>query len=211
MAEVSVHEVPASTTRSRSSQGVWVLAWRNLWRNRRRTWLTCGGIAFAVWLLVFALSMQNGTFEIMIDNGARLALGHMQIQHPEYPDDPRLEYTIGGSDALVARLNRMHGVELAVPRVQGFALMSFGERSFGAQIMGVRADLLPGWSSLPGMSRVTKSSCSARLRKAGWRPPWRRSSGSSLPVSQSLTGRWPRSPSRTSAQRGACGPTRLMR
>ena len=127
------------------------MAWRNLWRNRRRTWLTCGGIGFAVWLLVFALSMQNGTFEIMIDNGARLALGHMQIQHPEYRDDPRLEYTISGSDALVRQINGMDGVELAVPRVQSFALMSFGERSFGAQIMGVSAELAPAWSSLPGM------------------------------------------------------------
>ena len=44
---------------------LWGLAWRNLWRNRRRTWLTAGGIGFAVWLLVFvALAGIGGTFEL---------------------------------------------------------------------------------------------------------------------------------------------------
>lgn len=152
MAEATTYPTSVTAPQLRGSQGIWVLAWRNLWRNRRRTWLTCGGIAFAVWLLVFALSMQSGTFEIMIDNGARLALGHIQIQHSQYQDDPRLEYTLSGSDALVSRIDAMSGVELAVPRVQGFALTSFGDRSFGAQIMGVRADLAPAWSSLPGMA-----------------------------------------------------------
>ena len=162
MAEVSIHKVPATSALSiggrHGSQGVWVLAWRNLWRNRRRTWLTCGGIAFAVWLLVFALSMQNGTFEIMIDNGARLALGHVQLQHPEYSDDPRLEYTISGSDELLNEINGIDGVQLAVPRVQAFALMSFGDRSFGAQLMGVDAATTPTWSLIHGMACARHSS-----------------------------------------------------
>ena len=49
---------------------LFAIAWRNLRRNRRRTWLTAGGIAFAVWMLIFARSMQDGTFIVMIDNAA---------------------------------------------------------------------------------------------------------------------------------------------
>jgi len=126
------------------------IAWRNLWRNRRRTWLTSGGIAFAVWLLVFAMSMQDGTFEIMVDNGARLALGHAQIQHPGYQDDPRMEYTVTGSGALLAKAEQLPDVTMASERVQGFALVSHGERSFGAQILGVDAAREAVWSTLPG-------------------------------------------------------------
>ena len=44
------------------------IAWRNLWRNGRRTWLTTGGIAFAVLLMLFGRAMQDGSFDIMIDN-----------------------------------------------------------------------------------------------------------------------------------------------
>lgn len=131
--------------------GIVRIAWRNLWRNRRRTWLTCGGIAFAVLLLVFAMSMQNGTFEIMVDNGARLGLGHVQIQHPAYQDDPRVEYTLTDSDALRSLAESMPDVLMATERVQGFALASHGERSFGAQVVGVDAARETRWSSLPGL------------------------------------------------------------
>jgi putative ABC transport system permease protein len=99
-------------TSRRAGGSLTLIAWRNLWRNRRRTWLTSGGIAFAVWLLVFSMSMQDGTFEIMVDNGARLALGHVQIQHPAYQDDPRMEYTLTGSERIRSAAEGKPGSEL---------------------------------------------------------------------------------------------------
>ncbi|HEY5645266.1 MAG TPA: ABC transporter permease, partial [Pseudomonadales bacterium] len=138
-------------TPRRRSAGVFRIAWRNLWRNRRRTSLTAGGIAFAILLLVFAMSMQDGTFEIMVDNAARIGLGHVQIQHPAYQDDPRMEYTLANGDALLALAEATPGVLMAAERVQGFALVSHGERSFGAQVVGVDAERESRWSSLPGM------------------------------------------------------------
>ena len=140
-----------SGTQSRPGGSLTLIAWRNLWRNRRRTWLTSGGIAFAVWLLVFSMSMQDGTFEIMVDNGARLALGHVQIQHPSYQDDPRMEYTLTGSDALRAQAQDEPAVVAASEQAHGFALVSHGERSFGAQIFGVDPAGESSWSSLPEM------------------------------------------------------------
>jgi ABC-type lipoprotein release transport system permease subunit len=150
MSEAAIHEATHRPIQHHGG-GISRIAWRNLWRNRRRTWLTSGGIAFAVWLLVFGMSMQDGTFEIMVDNGARLALGHVQIQHPEYSDDPRLEFTIGNSQALRDRAADTPGVIMASERAQGFALISSGERSFGGQIIGVDAAREAIWSSLPAM------------------------------------------------------------
>jgi ABC-type lipoprotein release transport system permease subunit len=92
-----------------SGSSVAAIAWRNLWRNRRRTWLSAGGIAFAVWMLVIALSMQDGSFEIMIDNGSRLLLGHIQIQHPDYQDDARIENTIVDATVLQRRVAGVNG------------------------------------------------------------------------------------------------------
>lgn len=127
------------------------LAWRNLWRNSRRTWLTAGGIAFAVWLLVISVSMQDGSFEVMIDNAARLYTGHVQLQHPDYQDDPAMEHTLGDAPGLMALARRQPSVAAALPRVQGFALASVDERSYGAQVMGVDPALERGASSLPEM------------------------------------------------------------
>lgn len=150
---MATEAIAAAPTRgaTSSSSNLTLIAWRNLWRNPRRTWLTSGGIAFAVWLLVFSMSMQDGTFEIMVDNGARLALGHVQIQHPDYQDDPRMEYTITGSDALRERAARASDVIAVSEQAHGFALASHGERSFGVQIFGVDPAREATWSSLPGM------------------------------------------------------------
>ena len=127
------------------------LAWRNLWRNRRRTWLTAGGIAFAVWLLVVSVSMQDGGFEVMIDNSARLLVGHVQLQHPDYHDDPALEHVLDDVPPLAARALATPHVTAALPRAQSFALVSAGERSFGARVMGVDPAAEARASSLPGM------------------------------------------------------------
>jgi len=150
MAEATLPTVTRETASKHGSQGLFTIAWRNLWRNRRRTWLTSGGIAFAVWLLVFAMSMQVGAFDSMIDNGARLMLGHIQLQHPRYQDDPRLEYTISVSERFLSELESRAGVQVVAPRVQNFALLSVGERSFGAQVMGVDPAKEAGWSTLAG-------------------------------------------------------------
>lgn len=130
----------------------WRLAWRNLWRNRRRTWLTAGGIGFAVWLLVLAVSMQDGSFEVMVDNTARLFTGHVQVQHPGYRDDPRVDYVLHDAGALAQEASRLAHVTAVLPRTSAFALASVGERSFGAQVMGVDPARESAASSLPGMA-----------------------------------------------------------
>lgn len=148
--------VLAAPPRPRSAGGLSAgrLAWRNLWRNPRRTWLTAGGIAFAVWLLVFGMSTQDGSFDVWIDNVARLLTGHVQIQHPAFAEDPALEHRLEDSAGRMARIGRDSRVEAVLPRTMSFALVSAGERSFGAQVVGVDPERERGASSLPGMVSV---------------------------------------------------------
>ena len=136
---------------ARASATLIAITWRNLWRNRRRTWLSAGGIAFAVWMLVLSLSMQDGSFEAMIDNGSRLLLGHVQIQHPDYQQDPRIEYTLSLTADQHSALAANPAVRTLAPRLQAFALVSSGERSFGALVHGVDPAIETRWSSLPSM------------------------------------------------------------
>ena len=56
------------------------MAWRNVWRNPRRSILTMGAICFACILLIFMLSMQFGSYETMINATLRIRSGHLQIQ-----------------------------------------------------------------------------------------------------------------------------------
>ncbi|MEP5766024.1 MAG: FtsX-like permease family protein [Halieaceae bacterium] len=127
-----------------------MIAWRNLWRNRRRTLFTAGGIAFACLLLMFSRSIQLGSYRGMIDAATDLLSGHVQVQHQDFLDDPRLEYRIGDAAALVASLGALPEVEMIAPRAQAFALLSVDEKGFGAQVLGVDPAAEQAISTLPG-------------------------------------------------------------
>ncbi len=67
------------------------LAWRNLWRNHRRTTIMLIAIAMGVWAMVFMTSMLRGMVDGMVEDGLRALPGHVQIHHPLYRDDPNIE------------------------------------------------------------------------------------------------------------------------
>ncbi len=127
------------------------LAWRNLWRNRLRTWITALGIAFAVLLIVAAYSLQGGAMTAMADNATRLLTGHLQIQNRAYADDPSLRNLVPDATAVARTLAAVPGVTAVAQRAVGFALVSFGERSFGAEVIGVDPQAEPSVSSLPSL------------------------------------------------------------
>jgi len=63
------------------------MAWRNIWRNRRRTVPTLSAIAFATVLLVFMLSFQFGSYDVMINTAVRIHTGHVQVQARDYHEN----------------------------------------------------------------------------------------------------------------------------
>lgn len=129
-------ELPARTASwggFRSAQ----IGWRNLWRNKRRTWLTSGGIAFAILLVMFSMAMQHGQYSVMMENATTLISGHIQIQASQYVDSERFEHTIEEASVLRRQLLALPDVVAVAPRVEAFALVSAVERSFGARILGI--------------------------------------------------------------------------
>ena len=62
------------------------MAWRNIWRNPRRTLLTVCAIIFASVLLVFMLSFQFGSYETMINTSVKISTGHLQVQAEAYQE-----------------------------------------------------------------------------------------------------------------------------
>ena len=126
-----------STLQGATSLATVGVAWRNLGRNRKRTLLTASAVGFASMLLVFAMSMQGGSYGAMIDNATRLVTGHLQIQDARFFDDPKMRYLIRDADARVKALEADPRVRAASPRISAFAVLSGAEQSFGGQVMGV--------------------------------------------------------------------------
>jgi ABC-type lipoprotein release transport system permease subunit len=113
------------------------LAWRNLWRNRRRTALTLASICFGFFLAVLFTAMQDRSFADTIDVAARMGSGHVSLQHTEYLDRPTLSRTVPDADAMVALAEKDGRVAKAVPRITGPAMLNTARASFGAMVMGV--------------------------------------------------------------------------
>lgn len=131
----------------------WVLAWRNLWRHRRRTWLTVGAMVFCNVLLVFLIALQLGSYDMMIGNSLGPVTGHAQIQQRDYQEERRIRQTVPAAQALAASVRDLPGVAAVSARAIGFALASSEQRSYGIQITGVQPAFEPGVSTLPGMMR----------------------------------------------------------
>lgn len=114
-----------------------VMAWRNLWRNRRRTALTLSSIVFGVFLAVIFTAMQDKNWADTIDLAARLGSGHVTLQHPEYLATPKLTLTVKSSDELVRLALAEEHVTRAVERISGQTMLSTAGESYGAGFVGL--------------------------------------------------------------------------
>lgn len=125
------------------------LAWRNVWRNRRRTGLCVAATVFAVFLVVLSVAMADGTHEKMIEDGVRMQSGHVTVTGVGYLDDRTLERFVVLSPELVSRLEDEPAVLGWTPRLTSFALLSEDTASQGSVILGVDPETEGRVSTLP--------------------------------------------------------------
>ena len=145
--------LPATGSGSRAGTTFAVVAWRNLWRHRLRTWLAAGGVAFAILLVGVMVAFQAGVYGPWIEHATSLSTGHMQVQHPDYFEDPNIAHTLADGTRLVAELEQTPGVVGVSGRAEAFALVSVGERSYGGLVMGVDADREAAMFTMPDYLR----------------------------------------------------------
>jgi putative ABC transport system permease protein len=127
------------------------LAWRNIWRHPRRTWLTTGAMIFSNTLLVFMISIQFGMYDLMINNTLRSFSGHLQVQAPGYKDDQKMRQIVPDLRAMAATYREEPRFQNVAARGAAFALASSADRSYGVQVFGVEPDFEPGVSNIPGL------------------------------------------------------------
>jgi ABC-type lipoprotein release transport system permease subunit len=127
------------------------LAWRNLWRHARRTWLTIGAMVFSNTLLVFMISFQFSMYGLMIDNTLQVFSGHMQVQAQGYKDDQKMRQVVPDVQPLAERLRNELDSDTVAARGWAFGLASSRERSYGIGIYGVEPEFEARVSSIPGL------------------------------------------------------------
>jgi len=113
------------------------VAWRNIWRNKRRTLITSASVFFAVFFGLMMRSMQIGTFGRISDNLVSSYSGHIQIHKKGYADEKILNNSFEPNKTDIEKIKQLNHVKYLVPRLESFALASSGEHTKGCFVTGI--------------------------------------------------------------------------
>lgn len=114
-----------------------LLAWRNIWRNRRRTFITLASVVFAVLFSCLMQSMHLGAWGQMINNAVRFYTGYIQVHQKGYWHDRTLDNSFANLASLQHQLAQHPNVVAVVPRLESFALASGADRTKGTLVIGI--------------------------------------------------------------------------
>lgn len=113
------------------------MAFRNVFRQKRRSLLTALSMFGGFVLAAFFIGFSDGSYNQIIDVFTRTRLGHIQIHHHEYLETPSLYRTIDDPDAVQRALEQAGEVENWTPRIYSAGLAAADDKSAGVRIIGV--------------------------------------------------------------------------
>jgi ABC-type lipoprotein release transport system permease subunit len=115
------------------------IAFRNLFRNTWRSVLTAGGVAAAVFVLVWFHAFLEGWMSQMIRGATSLETGQVQLQTKAYADEPKIWFSFSADETLYERVADLEGVESVEPRVEFSGLVGNDRRSKVSRYVGLDA------------------------------------------------------------------------
>ncbi|MDD5765143.1 MAG: ABC transporter permease [Candidatus Marinimicrobia bacterium] len=113
------------------------LAWRNLWRNKRRTLIAVSSVFFAVFFSVVMRSMQKGSYDYMIYTSVSTFTGYIQVHGKEFWDKRSLDQSMTIEPSIVQQFRKIPHVTAVVPRLESFSLISYGSATKVASVVGI--------------------------------------------------------------------------
>jgi len=113
------------------------LAWRNLWRNHRRTLIMLMAIVLGTWAMIFMTALMRGMVTEVVRDGISALPGHVQVHHPEYRDDPSIANLIPLSDTELSARFSAAGFRQWATRVRVPAVITSEYDSRGVTLLGI--------------------------------------------------------------------------
>jgi putative ABC transport system permease protein len=113
------------------------IAFRNIFRQKRRSILTALSMFGGFVLAAFFIGFSEGTYNGIIDTFTRNQMGHIQVHHRDYLDRPSLYKTIDNLPEIEGILGQVDKVDSWSPRIYSAGLASVSEKSVGVRIIGI--------------------------------------------------------------------------
>lgn len=114
-----------------------VLAWRNLWRNYRRTLIMLMAIALGAWAMIFMTALLRGMVDDMVRQGIAALPGHVQVHAAAFRDDPSVTHSLPAPDQALLTVLEGDQVSAWSSRVKVPAMISSEYESRGVFLLGV--------------------------------------------------------------------------
>ena len=113
------------------------LAWRNLWRNHRRTFIMLAAIVLGSWAMIFMTALMRGMVTEVLKDGISALPGHVQVHHPEYRDDPSVANLLPIADSELAAKFAAADLQGWASRVRVPAVITSEYDSRGVTLLGI--------------------------------------------------------------------------
>ncbi len=111
-----------------------MIGWRNLWRNKRRSMVVISSIAVGIFVMLLSMGILNGMNNQMVDNTIRTSLGHISVHKKGFQDDMKLQNSFVPSAELQSSLS---DIPAYAPRIKIEGMIRSSEASRGVLIMGI--------------------------------------------------------------------------
>ncbi len=125
---------------------LYTLAWRNVWRNRRRTFVILLAIAFGIWSMVTLAAIMRGMIEQQVHNTINNLTGHIQVHAVGYRDDPNIDNSMPSPGPLMLKVLRGEDVRTWATRVRVPAVVASERESVGIILVGIDPEAEQGLS-----------------------------------------------------------------
>jgi len=116
---------------------IFKIAWRNIYRNKKRSFITIASIFAALFLIILMRALQFGFYDNIIKTVVESYSGYVEVHADGYWDNQSLDNSMQVDQKLINDISSVDGVENVVQRLQTFSLISMGEKTKGGVINGI--------------------------------------------------------------------------
>jgi len=113
------------------------IAWRNIWRNKTRSFVVIGSIVIGLWASIFILAFAWGLYKNNIDESVNRQLSHIQIHHPEFTHQQESKFVIEHSDSILSLLQKDDRVQAASARTLTKGMITSPTTATGVTVYGI--------------------------------------------------------------------------